>query len=269
MLQTHRLEHLADPVEHAEHDPDAQLATGERHRLAAEQDEHHDRGDAEAHGEEVGGRDVLDEVADEEERRAPDRRDGDEEQRGEPGVPGRSAAPGGVSVTEAGRQTIVSVTVLPLGARPPGRVLQAHGAEEPAQRLPHGDLEARGLQRPARLLHLLPDDVRDVDEDRALGDHQRHRVAPEQRAVARALADHPPLGDRVAVLLLRRVDLEAEVAQLREAVSALLPVKSGTSIGLRPLLTVIATAVPFFRRRPGRAWRRRPAPRGPSRRTPR
>jgi hypothetical protein len=61
----------------------------ERERLAPEQHEHHHGGDAEPHGEEVGRRHVLDEVVDEEERRPPHGRDADEQERGEPGVPGR------------------------------------------------------------------------------------------------------------------------------------------------------------------------------------
>ena len=88
MLQAGGLQHLRDAVEHAEHHPDPQLAPAEGEGLAAEQHEHDDRGDAEPHGEEVGRRHVLDEVVDQEERRAPHGRDGDEQERGEPGVPG-------------------------------------------------------------------------------------------------------------------------------------------------------------------------------------
>ena len=66
-----------------------------------------------------------------------------------------------------------------------------------------------------------------------------------------ALADHLALGDGVAVLLLGRVDLQPEAAQLAGGAGGVLAGEVGHVDRLRPRLTVSATAVPFFRLAPG------------------
>jgi hypothetical protein len=101
------LRDLGQPVERPQPHADRHLATVERSHRPPERDEHDGGGDREAHGEEVDGWEGLHQVVDEEERRAPDRGQGDEQERGEAGL--RWGLHGA-------SQTIVRMIVEPLGA---------------------------------------------------------------------------------------------------------------------------------------------------------
>jgi hypothetical protein len=67
------LQDLGDAVDDAEPETDHPLVAAQPPDVRPEDDQHQHRGDREAHREEVRGRDRRDEVADEEERRAPHR----------------------------------------------------------------------------------------------------------------------------------------------------------------------------------------------------
>ena len=77
------LEDLCQAVERAEPDSDEHLPAAQGAHGSPEDDEHDDGRKAEAHREEVDRRDRLDEVADEEEGRAPHGGERDEQQRGQ------------------------------------------------------------------------------------------------------------------------------------------------------------------------------------------
>jgi hypothetical protein len=78
MRQPDGLQDLGDAVDDAESEPDHPLVPAEAPDVRPEDHQHQHGGDGEPHREEVRGRDRLDEVADEEERR-PHRGEQDEQ----------------------------------------------------------------------------------------------------------------------------------------------------------------------------------------------
>ena len=102
MLQAHGLQQLRRPVDDAEPDAQGEVLAAQGLHLSAEDHQHHHGGDGEPDGEEVGRGHVRDEVADQEERGAPDGRDRDEQDGGEPAGADRA-------------QTTTIVTVEPFG----------------------------------------------------------------------------------------------------------------------------------------------------------
>lgn len=85
MLQTDRLEELGDGVDGAEADALIEERARERADLPMQERDHDERGDREAHPEVVRRGDRLDEIPGQVERRAPDRCDDEQDERGETG----------------------------------------------------------------------------------------------------------------------------------------------------------------------------------------
>ena len=77
-LEADRLDDLGEPVEASQRQPDLPLLCGEPDQPSPEQDGGNQRRDGEPDGQEIDGVNLVNRVLDDEERRAPDRGDGED-----------------------------------------------------------------------------------------------------------------------------------------------------------------------------------------------